>query len=147
MAAAHFAFVSIMLKLPVSPCPPQWLLLFVFRALPSKMSVRFLNMVLWQAITSFTKRWTHSEDAHLPIFTTWRKGDEVLWHGWTLKMTQAALGVDCSVTTKETPTAAPASGGKWWKFQWKGRREKRGQERREGAWDGRRERQREWKGN
>lgn len=25
--------------------------------------------------------------------------------GWTLKMAQAALGVDCSMTTEETPTA------------------------------------------
>lgn len=147
MAAAHFAFISIMLRLPVSPCPPQWLLLFVFRALPSKISVRFLNMVLWQAITSFTKRWTHSEDAHLPVFTTWRKGDEVLLRGVDFKNDMGSSRCWLLCDHKGNSNGYAYIRRKMVKISMKGKERKEGAGKKEGAWDGRRERGREWKGN
>lgn len=147
MAAAHFAFVSMMLKLPVSPCPPQWLLLFVFRALPNKMSVRFLNLVLGQAITSFTKRWTHSEDAHLPVLTTWRKGDAVLLRGVDFKDDTGSSRCWLLCDHKGNSNSCAYIWRKMVEISVKGKDREAGQERREGAWDGRRERGREWKGN
>lgn len=91
IAAAQFSFLPQCTKLPFSPHSYPWLLLFVFRALPSKIGMKLLNIVSWQAVTSITKRRIHSENAGSPVFSTWREGREFPLHGVDFKDWQLSV--------------------------------------------------------